>query len=492
VIRNAKQDIVNPREELPMNVTARLAEWAAGWDGTASETARRWARDAFLDTIACMIAGAGDEGANRVRGVIARWGIGPATVVGSSSGAPAPWAALANGMAAHVLDYDDNVHYAMTHPSAAIVPALLALAEERDLSPEEVARAWLVGVEIQVAVGFGVNRLHYDNGWHATSTVGTIGAAAACARLLGLNEEAMCHTIGFGVSMASGVKAQFGTTAKPFHAGMAAKNAVTAACMAESGLGAAEDPLEGHYGFRSLYVGNGSRGWDGVLDDLGTPLAVEKYGLEPKCYPCCAGAHRALDGLLELQTKHCFNADEVAEIVTLVGWGNASSLLYPEPTQEMEARFSMQYCIAAALMRGRLDLGDFTLPAIRRPEVRKLFPLIRMETHPRSDAEAPELRKPAEVTVRLKDGRTLHAVVQHARGTKFRPFKPAERREKFRDCAKGLMPEVSYVALSDALADIDRVGSVRDLMRHLRFAGGSDRGERFLHRPFAQVRVAED
>ena len=299
----------------------------------------------------------------------------------------------------------------------------------------------------------------------------------------------MCHAIGFGVSMASGVKAQFGSTAKPFHAGMAAKNAVMAACMAESGLGTTEDPLDGHYGFRSLYVGSGSRGWNGMLDDLGTPLAVEKYGLKPKCYPCCAGAHRALDGLLELQAKHRFGADEVAEIITLVGWGNASSLLYPEPTQEMEARFSMQYCIAAALTKGRLDLGDFTLPAIGRQEVRELFPLIRMETHPRSDAEAPELRKPAEVTVRLKDGRTLHAVVPHARGTKFRRFKPAELREKFRDCAEGLMPQAGYAALFDALADTGGGRSVRDLMRHLRFARGSDRGERFLHRPFAQARA---
>ena len=468
-----------------MNVTARLAEWATQWDGAASEAARRWARDAVYDTVACMIAGAGDEGASRMRGVLEGWGSGPATVVGSGAPAAVPWAALANGMAAHVLDYDDNVHYAMTHPSAVIVPALLALAEERDFSGSDIVRAWLVGVEIQVAVGHGVNRLHYDNGWHATSTVGTIGAAAACARLLGLDEAAMANAIGFGVSMASGVKAQFGTTAKPFHAGMAAKNAVMAACMAEAGLAAAADPLDGHYGFRSLYVGAGSRGWDGVLDDLGAPLAAEKYGLEPKCYPCCAGAHRALDGLLELQQKHRFSAADVTEVTTLVGWGNASSLLYPEPVQEMEARFSMQYCIAAALTKGNLDLGDFTLPAIHRPEVRKLFPLIRMETHSRGDAEAPEARKPAEITVRLRDGRALHAVVQHARGTKFRPFAPAELSEKFRDCAEGLMPRAGYLVLRDQLADVERVNSIRPLMQHLRYSAGADRGERFLQRPFA-------
>jgi len=468
-----------------MDVTAGLAEWAATWDGVASEAARRWAREAVHDTISCMIAGAGDEGAARVRAVVAGWGSGPATVVGSTEPAAAPWAALANGMAAHVLDYDDNIHYAMTHPSAVILPALLALGEEVDASGSDLVRAWLVGIEIQVAVGHGVNRLHYDNGWHATSTVGTIGAAAGCGRLLGLDAAAMRNAVSLGFSMASGTKAQFGTMAKPFHAGMAAKNAVVAARLAAAGLTAAPEPLDGKYGFRELYVGWDSRGWDGVLDGLGQKLAVEKYGLEPKYYPCCAGAHRALDGLLELQAEHRFQADDVAEVDTLVGWGNASSLLYPEPVQEMEARFSMQYCIAAALLKGGLDLADFTPAAVHRPEVRRLFPLIRMQTHPRGDAEAPEARRPAEVTVRLKNGRILHTTVQHARGTMFRPFSPAELTAKFRDCAAGMLPQASYAALRDAVADIERVRSVRGLMRHLRFAAGSDRGERFASRPYA-------
>lgn len=470
-----------------MDVTGRLAEWAAGWNGAASETARRWARDAIYDTVACMIAGAGDEGASRLRSTISGWGAGAATVVGSPHPASAPWAALANGTAAHLLDYDDNIHYAMTHPSAVILPALLALAEEIDASGSDIVTAWLVGIEIQVAVGHGVNRLHYDNGWHATSTVGTIGAAAACARLLGLDRARTAHAISLGVSMASGVKAQFGTMAKPFHAGMAAKNAVIAARLAESGITAAPEPLDGQYGFRSLYVGPASRGWEGVLDDLGAPLAAEKYGLEPKCYPCCAGAHRALDGLLELRAKHPFGADDVAAVNTLVGWGNASSLLYPDPVQEMEARFSMQYCIAAALLGGQLRLSDFILSAIHRPEVRRLFPLIAMETHPRTDAEAPAARKPAEITVRLRDGRVLHTKIQHARGTMFRPFSQAELAEKFRDCADGLIPPAGYAALRDQLPGIEQLSSVRDLMRHLRFAAGADRGERFMRRPYESV-----
>jgi 2-methylcitrate dehydratase PrpD len=467
-----------------MGLTRQLAEWSAGWDGVASEAARRWARDAVTDTIGCMVAGAGDEGAARLRSAIAGWGGGGATVVGATQQAAAPWAALANGAAAHILDYDDNIHYAFTHPSAVLLPALLALAEETGASGADIITAWLVGIEIQVAVGHGVNRLHYDNGWHSTSTVGTIGAAAACARLLGLDADKTQNAISLGVSMASGTKVQFGTAAKPFHAGMAAKNAVIAARLADSGIAGAPEPLAETYGFRDLYVGAASPGWE-HLGALGAPLAAEKYGLEPKCYPCCAGAHRALDGLLALMAEHRFAAADVEAVDTLVGWGNASSLLYANPVQEMEARFSMQYCIAAALVGGGLQLSDFVLSAIERPEVRQLFPRITMTTHPRGDAEAPELRKPAEITIRLKDGRVLQRTVQHARGTMFRPFTAAELAAKFRDCTEGLMPAAGIAALHRQLSEFERLGSVRELMRQLRFAAGADRGERFIRRPFA-------
>jgi 2-methylcitrate dehydratase PrpD len=473
-----------------MDVTSRLAEWAANWSGDASEAALHWARAAVYDTVACTVAGAGDEGTARLRGVVSSWGTGPATVVGATVPASAPWAALVNGMATHVLDYDDNVHYAMTHPSAVILPALLALAEEIQASGRQVLEAWLVGLEIQVAVGLGINRLHYDNGWHATSTVGTIGAAAACGRLLGIDAEKMRNTISFGVSMASGIKAQFGTMAKPFHAGMAAKNAVIAAQLAAAGMEASPEPIDVHYGFRPLYAGPASRGWEGLLDSLGQPLAVEKYGLEPKCYPCCAGSHRAVDGLLELREKHRFTAADVAEIVTLVGWGNASSLMYPRPTQEMEARFSMEYTIAAALLGGRLVLSDFTPEAIRRQEVQRLLPLVKMETHDRGDAEGPAERKPARITVRLKNGSVLETTVQHARGTMYRPFTAAELDEKFRDCVEGFIPAAAYTALQQDLRGFEGLDGIRPLMKHLRFQAGGDRGRRFTHRPHATTAVA--
>ena len=467
-----------------MTVTGTLARWAAEAPVIESTVALTRARQAVWDTVGCMVAGAGDEGAARVRATIAPWGTGPATVIGARRKAPAPWAALANGMAAHVLDYDDNYHPASTHASAVLVPALLALGEEIGASGAGLLDAYVVGSEVQAAVAQGVNRIHYDSGWHGTSTVGTIGAAAACARLLGLDAKAMGNAISLGVSMASGTKVQFGSMAKPYHAGMAAQNAVLAAGLAANGLTGRDDALEGRLGFRALYAGSRSPGWKAALPDLGNPLYLETYGLAPKLYPCCGSAHRTLDGLLELRRRHGFRAADVAAVETLVGFTNNRNLMYPLPRDEMEARFSMHYCVAVALLFGRLSLADFTPRAVGRPRVRRLLALTHMRGRPQKDENNdPAKRKPVLVTVRLKDGPVLKTRVQYARGTVFRPFDDGDLEDKFRDCVAGFLAPGDVSAVERVLSCLEKLKTVRGLTRHLLFEAGADRGERFADRP---------
>ena len=467
-----------------MTVAGTLARWAAETAITESTVALTRARQGIWDTIGCVVAGAGDTGAARVRATVAPWGTGPATVIGARRKAPAPWAALANGMAAHVLDYDDNYHPASTHASAVLVPALLALGEEIGASGACFLDAYVIGSEVQAAVAQGVNRIHYDSGWHGTSTVGTIGTAAACARLLGLDAEAMTNAISLGASMASGTKVQFGSMAKPYHAGMAAQNAVLAAGLAANGVTGRGDALEGRLGFRALYAGPRSPGWKSVLPGLGNPLYIEKYGLAPKLYPCCGSAHRTLDGLLELRRRHGFGAADVAAVETLVGFTNNRNLMYPDPRNEMEARFSMHYCVAVALLFGRLSLADFTPRAVGRPRVRRLLPLTSMRGRPQKDENNdPAKRKPVLVKVRLKDGQVLRTRVQYARGTVFRPFDDGDLEGKFRDCVEGFLAPGAIAATERALARLGSLKSVRGLTRHLVFQAGADRGERFEGRP---------
>ncbi len=457
-----------------------MAAWAAETPEITSDTAMMRARDAIMDGMGCMVAGAGDEGAARVRASVAPYGEGPCTVIGSTAGAASPWAALANGTAAHALDFDDNFLPGFTHATAVLIPALLALAEEIDSSGRDLMDAYIVGLEIQAAVGRGVNRAHYDMGWHGTSTVGCIGTAAACGRLLRLDRRRMTNAISLGVSMASGSKVQFGTMAKPFHAGMAAKNALLAAQLAANGVAARDVALEGPLGFRDLYGGAGAQGWDKIVSRLGDPPAIEEFGLAPKLYPCCGSAHRVLDVVLDLRRRHGFTADDVVSVQTRVEFGNKRNLMYTEPGQEMEARFSMNYCVALALLYGRLSLSDFTPQAVHRPEVCALLSKVTMEAYER-DAQGPDptVRLPHEVCITLKDGRILTGSSTWARGTIHNPFEASDYSEKFEDCCRSFLSPGGFTAATEMLQNLERLDSIRRLMQHLVFTAGSDRGERF-------------
>ena len=466
-----------------MEVTKAFGAWAAETPEITSEVAMLRARHAILDIVACMVAGAGDEGSARLRDTIAPYGGGPATVFGATVKAPTPWAALANGMAAHALDYDDNYLPGFTHATAVLIPALLPLAEEIDASGRQLMDAYIVGLEMHAAVGRGVNRAHYDMGWHGTSTVGCIGTAAACGRLLDLDQERMTNAISLGVSMASGPKVQFGTMCKPFHAGMAAKNAVLAAQLAANGFQARDVALEGPLGFRDLYGGADTRGWDDIVPKLGKPLAIEEFGLMTKLHPCCGSAHNVLDVLSALRKEHGFTSDDVVKVETLVGFGNKRNLMYHEPQQEMEARFSMNYCVAVLLLNGRLSLSDFTPRAIHRPEVRRLLPKVTMDAYEQgAEGPDPTARLPHKVTIELKDGRTLTGSSTWARGTIHNPFDESDLADKFRDCCEGFLAPADFDAAQEILENLPELDSVRRLTGHLVFEAGADHGERFTDR----------
>jgi 2-methylcitrate dehydratase PrpD len=238
-----------------------LADWAAARP-TFSPLARQRARDAIADTLACMIVGQTDFASLAVRRAYA--GMlheGGASLVVGGGAAPAAVAACINGTASHALDYDDNFGPGITHASAVLVPALLAVAQTRHASGGELVDAYLIGLEAQALVGRGVNPVHYRAGWHATSTVGCIGTAAGTAWLMGLDSAGIARAMSLAASMASGMKGQFGTPAKPLHAGLAARNAVEAAQFAAAGMTGRLDILECAQGFLELFGGPEAPGW---------------------------------------------------------------------------------------------------------------------------------------------------------------------------------------------------------------------------------------
>jgi len=450
-----------------MTITRTLATWMAETDPLASGEALRLARNAMIDIVGCMIAGGPDEATRRTFDAVSDLGDGPASIVGDAARLTAPHAALVNGTAAHALDFDDNYHGNCGHATAVLAPALLALAEERGAGGTAVLDAYISGLEAMHVVGAGVNIAHYEKGWHTTCTIGVIGAAGAAARLAGLDVDGVQRALSLGFSHASGSKVQFGNMAKPFHAGMGAKNALMAARYAEAGITAVDEPLEKPWGFRDLYIGfDASPGYENAADELGPPLAIERFGLKVKIHPDCASTHCAVDGVLNIMAEHGLTAHDIDTVETIVNKISSDNLMFPEPKSEMEARFSMEYAIALAILHGVLKLADFQPEAIGNPAVRAWLPRIKMTMKPVDDPlpTADNGREPAQVIVNTKDGSSFEAFNQRARGVLQNPLSDDEMWAKFDDCVAGVMDAGRAAEVRACLETFETLDNVGDMM----------------------------
>jgi 2-methylcitrate dehydratase PrpD len=416
-----------------MTVIETIADWCANAT-SFSPTAIERAEHGFSDTIGCIIAGRKDRATLATASAFAtRSGSGTCAVVTGARADPA-MAALINGVAAHALDFDDNFHGATTHASAVLVPALLATAQAFGRDGRQMIEAYIVGLEAQAWVSSGMNPSHYTAGWHATSTIGGIGAAAGVARLMGMDRDGIAQAMSVAVSMSAGIKGQFGTPAKPLHSGLASRNAIEAAQLSAAGMAGRLDVLESRQGFLALYGGEYPKGWS--QERRPDTLAIERFGLTAKRHPCCGATHRAIDAVLDLKRDNGFHAGDVTSINVTVTEAHARNLAYSRPNDEMQARFSMQYALALALSQDSLRLSDFTSAAVRRDDLRSLLPLTELLTYDQTVERTATGRLPHRVIVTLKDGRRLDEVRHAARGEVSLPFSPGERRIKFLDCAR--------------------------------------------------------
>ncbi len=456
-----------------MTAVTRFAEWLADVSPDHGEEAYRRARDAVYDTVGCILAGRDSPSATAVRGAIAPWGEGKAAVLGTALRAPAPWAALANGTAAHAMDMDDWDIPAASHPSAVLVPALLALGEERGADGQALLDAYIAGLEVLMRTGEAVNLLHYHRGWHTTSTLGALAAAAGCARLLRLDATRAGHALSIATSMAAGFKSQFGNTIKPAHAGLAAKSGVLAACLAENGLTASAETLDSDWSILTLLAGDAAPGFAAPLDKLGAPLAILEHGLIVKRYPCCAYIHRAVDGLLSLRAEHGLSAEGMQQIRVAIPTKNKEILPFTLPKTPSEARFSMEYCLAVALDQGSLGERDFTADAITREPIRALIPKIAFAGLPVTAASSDLATEEADrVAVVDQEGREHAIEVLYPKGDPRNPLSEAELQAKFEDCARDVLtPE----ALRSAQSDLKDLGAQPSLIRLTEQLVGDDR-----------------
>ena len=429
----------------------------------ASVDARRLAAMAIVDTVGITLAGATQEATRIVRRVLARQGgHGRALILGSAVRVGALDAALTNGTAAHAVDYDDMARNMGGHPSVPVVPVVLALGEEIGATGARVLEAFIVGYEAECRLGRVVHPHHYEKGWHPTSTLGVFGAAAAAARLLGLDVERTSVALAIAASSASGVKANFGTMVKPLHAGQAARDGLMAALLASEGFTANPGALEHKQGFFQSYDGLDRVHQDRMLAEWGDRLEVEQPETGLKQFPCCGSTHPAILAMIALAETHAIDPEAVTGIGIRVHRMRLPHTDNPDPRSPLGAKFSVQYVIARALLDRQVRLADFEGDAYLQPAIRRLLAVTTVDTF---GDDAPGKDFAAEVAVTLADGRRLaHEVASEMGRGPNNPMSDAEMWRKFSDCAvRVLSPEQIRVAF-DSLARLDSDRPIADIL----------------------------
>jgi 2-methylcitrate dehydratase PrpD len=393
------------------------------------------ARRAVIDTVGVAIAARQDPSFTILAGTLAGSAVGEATVLPTRERTSAAHAAFLNGTAGHALDYDDVADEIKGHPSVVLVPALLALGEARGASGRRVLEAFAVGFEVSCALAASLPiALHYRQGWHATATVGVLGATAGAARLLGLDVEQTRCALGVAASMAGGSRQNFGTMTKPLHAGLAARDAVLAAQLAAGGFTADPDQLEAPLGFLHLY---GVEADPAVaLDWLSRADVLRSRGLNVKKYPCCYNTHRTADAVLDLFSKGVQGGD-VRSVRVTIEPGGLEPIIHHRPASGLQGKFSDEYVVAAALLDGEVNLATFTDEAVSRPAHQELLRKVEIV-----EGETPPFGPPtfeggyAAVELTREDGSVVQERCDIPRGDARSPLDDAGIEAKFRDCVR--------------------------------------------------------
>jgi 2-methylcitrate dehydratase PrpD len=445
-----------------MRATSHLAEFVtkSRWEDCPAEAVEA-ARRAILDCLGVMLAGSVEPAARLVTDVARAEGGSPlATVVGTPLRTGAVWAALANGTAAHALDFDDTNFAMMGHPSAPVLAAALAAGELTLADGRALVHAFLLGFEVETTMAAVMNPPHYEKGFHATGTLGTMGAAAAAGRLLGLDPGQTRAALALAASQASGLKENFGTMTKPFHAGHAARSGVLSALLAREGFTASEQAIEGPQGYFAV-LGAGKRE-EQHLESLGAPWKILTSGVAVKPYPSCACTHSIIESALELQRTHRITPEQIAEVTVGVHAAVPRILIHSRPRSGLEAKFSGEFSAAAALCEGRVGMATFRDDKTDDPAIAKLMKRVRLVVDPEIPGDM-ERHMWTRVTVRFQDGREVSIAPRPVPGHPELPLSKDQLREKFMDCARLVLSEDRADTVRQMLEELDACPDLRSL-----------------------------
>ena len=458
-----------------MGATEKIARFIVETDyedipRDAVEKAKRTA----LDCLGAALAGVVEPVSQTITGYVTKLGGPPqASLFGAGIKVSVPDAALANGVIAHALDYDD-CGVKIGHPSVLVFPAVLSLGEQLGASGQDILTAYILGLEVEGKLALHADfklmqaRLNHQT-WY-----GSIGAAAACAKLLRLDVTKTRMALGIGGNFACGLSANHGSMAGAMAAGNACRNGVTAALMAQEGVTANPNIIEAKNGFYDTLVGRDHYDAERMAEGLGNPFYIESPGIGLKKYPSCYHTHRALDGVFQLLGEHRLSDKNIAEVDVGTSERAMRVLAFSEPATPYQAKYSMPHCIAAAVVDRQVTLDTFTYDKMTdrdiveaKKKVHLSFPDVPI--WPGLADVGPDTEFVGNpVTIRTTDGRSYSARVDIPRGDPALPLTDEELLSKYRDCGRSQLRPDDIERSVNLTLGLERMADIGTLMAALR------------------------
>lgn len=466
----------NPAHAQPIveGLTRQVAEFVVGTSlADLPAEVVELGKKSILDGIGLALSGSVAKSGEHIQSYLAGLGIteGPATVIGTSLKVPPRFAAFANGVGIHADDYDDTqlavakdrVYGLLTHPTAPALPAALAVAEAGGRSGADMMLAYHLGVEVECKIAEAINPRHYQHGFHATATCGTYAAAAAASKLKGLDVEEVVRAFGCAGSQSAGLRENFGTMMKPFHAGRSSESGVVAADFAELGWTTTDKILEAPRGF--FQAAGGGFDASAIAGKLGHPWTFAFPGVSIKPHPSGSLTHPGMTELLRLIREHGIKAEDIERLDVGTNQNMPNALIHHRPKNELQAKFSMEFCMAILLLDGRGSLPEFTDETVERTDVKAMIERVNFHVHP--DAEAAGYDKMTTILdIHLKDGRVISGRADFGKGSPANPMSYDEVADKFRGCAEfARWDKAKTEAIVQTVRRLEQLADIRELTR---------------------------
>ena len=432
-------------------------------------------KKSFLDGLGLAISGSATELGDIVRKQITNLNIqsGQAIIIGTNILTAPRFAAFANGIDIHADDYDDTqlavakdrVYGLLTHPTAPVLPSALAIGQLTKSSGKEVMLAYQIGVEVACKIAEAINPRHYQAGFHSTGTLGVFGSAAAAAKLLHLDVPTTVRALSIAASEAAGLRENFGTMTKPFHAGRAAESGVVAAQFAQAGWTATEKILEAPRGF--FNAAGGGYDANSIQGKLGNPWTFDEPGISIKPFPCGSLNHPGMTEMQRLFKANNIKAKDVVRVRVGTNSNMPNALIHHRPINELQAKFSMEFCMAILLLEGQAGLAQFNDQVVNRPDVKAMIEKVDFVVD--SVAEAAGYDKMTTIIdIKMADGRTISGRADFGKGSPADPMSYDDVADKFlqnTDFAK--FPRLKAENVIALVKNFENISSIDQLTKQL-------------------------